>query len=170
MIAAVVADLLGLVAVVAVCSAMLYLAYRIEPHWVAKDEQRFLTVAHDLDEHGIPAGRKHEVRVYLDDDAVGVRQRGRRHRGTSIWTVSAKSPTPPRGRAVYFLKRVTGDSLTEQMALRLPATSKMISHLDERLAATSANAVRRPTGQPTYEPADEDVAPIDDDVAPDPAP
>lgn len=149
---------------VAVCAAMLYIAYRIEPHWVAKDEQRFLTVAHDLDEHAMPVGRKHEVRVYLDDDAVGVRQRGRRHRGTSMWTVSAKSPTPPRGRAVYFLKRVTGDSLTDQLALRLPARSKMIPHLDERLtaAANATNTVdarSRPTGRPTYEPADEEAAP-----------
>lgn len=157
MIAAVFADILGLVAVVAVCGAMLYIANRIEPHWVAKDQRRFLTVAQELDQYGTPLGRKHEVRVHVDpdDDALLIRRRSMLRSGAGIWRVQAKSPNPPRGREVYILRNVGGD--VGQMALRLPARSKMISRMDELLAATATNATHRAAG-PIYEPSSDEPA------------
>ena len=47
----------------------LHLSSRIEPHWVAKDQSRFLTVAEELDQHGIRIGRKRDVRVHIDEES-----------------------------------------------------------------------------------------------------
>ena len=44
--------LLWFLGAVAVCAGLLYLAYRIEPHWVAKDGSRFLTTAELIDRIG----------------------------------------------------------------------------------------------------------------------
>jgi len=156
-IAAVFADILGLVTVVAVCGAMLYIANRIEPHWVAKDQRRFLTVAQELDEHGTLLGRKHEVRVHVDpdEDALLIRRRSTLRSGTGLWRVQAKSPSPPRGREVYILRSIDG---VGQMAMRLPARSKMIGRMDELLAAGTKLVTHRSDG-PTYEaPADRAAA------------
>ena len=92
-------DILGLIGILAVCGGLLYLANRIEPHWVAKDGQRFMTVAQDLDQFGLPTGRKREVRVHLDpdEDALFVRSRSMVRPSSGIWVVHARSPKPPRG-------------------------------------------------------------------------
>ena len=42
---------------VAVCGGLLYLAHRIEPHWVAKDGTRFITTAQPIDRTGATVGR-----------------------------------------------------------------------------------------------------------------
>lgn len=164
MIAAVLVDILGLLAVGAVCAGMLYLASRIEPHWVSKDQRRFLTVAQEIGQDRLPLGRKHEVRVYLepDDEALLIRRRSMVRPGSGIWHVHAKSAAPPKGREVYFLKRDASDSGVGQMALRFPARSSMIPRLDELLAATGEQtAARRPTAskqvsEAAGSPADDD--------------
>ena len=43
-------------------AALLYLAYRIEPHWVAKDGSRFLTTSETIDHEGKVVSRRREVR------------------------------------------------------------------------------------------------------------
>ena len=49
----------------------LYLAYRIEPHWVAKDGRRFLTTAEQIDRFGDSVGRRREVRgAFLQDGGL----------------------------------------------------------------------------------------------------
>lgn len=159
-------DIVGLVAILAICGGMLFLASRIEPHWVAKDKRRFLTTAHELDQFGLPMGRKHEVRVHVDPDtdSLVIRRRSLvRGGGSGRWYVHAKSPKPPRGRAVYILKSVSDTTDVTRMALRFPAKSAMIPHMDELLAATGEDAERRkrqavnadkPTGEPSYYPTD----------------
>ena len=42
---------------VAVCIGMLVVAHRIEPHWVAKDQRRFLTTSEEVDPLGTVIGR-----------------------------------------------------------------------------------------------------------------
>lgn len=165
MIAAVLTDILGLLAIVALCGGMLFLAYRIEPHWVSKDKRRFLTVAQELDQVGTPLGRKHEVRVHVDpeDDALLIRKRSVVRPGSNIWQVHGKAPKPPRGRAVYILKKVTADTDVGHMALRLPVRSKMIPRMEQLLAATGENAIRRrsaPESSPPV-PADAPDPPAD---------
>lgn len=147
-------DILGFVAIFAACGGMLVLANRIEPHWVSKDEERFMTVAQDLDQFGRPLGRKREVRghIDLDDNAVYLRRRAMVRGSSGIWKVHAKSPTPPRGRVIYLLDKISGDIDSVRLALRFPAKSKMIEHFDSLLARTGTAAPRRnPTGTPTYE-------------------
>lgn len=137
MVAALFNDVLGMLAVAGVCAGMLFIANRIEPHWVSKDQRRFLTVAQELDHHGRPLGRKHEVRVTLepDDDALLVRKRSLVRPGAGIWHVHGKSPKPPKGREIYMLSKDPSDGDVGQMAMRVPTRSKMIPRLDELLAA-----------------------------------
>ena len=103
-------DILGLAAIVAVCAGMLYLASRIEPHWVSKDDSRVLTTGQELDQWGTAFGRRHEVRVNIDrnDDVLHVSRRSMLRPTAGAWTIAAKLPNPPRGRAIYLLKRVGG--------------------------------------------------------------
>ena len=139
MIAAVLTDLLGMLGVVAACGGMLYIAHRIEPHWVSKDQQRFLTVAQELDHLGSTFGRKHEVRVRVepDDDVLLIRRRSMVRSGAAIWKVRAKSPNPPRGREIYILEKATSDRDVGHLALRLPAGSKMIPRMEELLEGSA---------------------------------
>ena len=62
-------DVVGLIGIIAACGGLYYLSSRIEPHWVSKDQSRFLTVAQDLDQHGVPIGRRRDVRVHIDDES-----------------------------------------------------------------------------------------------------
>lgn len=132
-------DILGLIAIVAVCGGMLFLANRIEPHWVAKDGRRFMTVGQDVDQFGQPAGRKREVRVHIEpgEDALFIRGRSMIRPSSGIWMVHAKSPKPPRGRVVYILKKISGSGDFDTMMLRFPGKSRMIQQMDDLLAATT---------------------------------
>ena len=138
-------DIVGLIAILGFCGGMLYLANRIEPHWVAKDGQRFLTVAQDMDQFGLPSGRRREVRVHLDpdEDALFIRGRSMVRPSSGIWTVHAKSPKPPRGRAIYILKKMSGTGDSDTMMMRFPEKSRMIPRMEELLAA-SATPTRPP--------------------------
>lgn len=144
MIAGNFSDFAGIIAVVAVCGVCLWLAYRIEPHWVSRDGHRFLTVAQELDQWGIPIGRRQEVRVRIDDEAdtLVLSRRSLLKPSQSQWVIDAKSPEPPKGRVVYLLKKVTSEPEIGQMALRLPDKSKVIPQLDALLATTGAEAER----------------------------
>lgn len=126
-------DVLGFGGIVAACAGMLYLAARIEPHWVSKDGHRFLTSAQELDQWGTPFGRKHEVRVSIDDEVLVVRRRSMLKPSADLYTVQAKVPSPPRGRAVYLLRKVSPTMERSQLALRVPSRSKVVDELDRML-------------------------------------
>jgi hypothetical protein len=142
MIASNLTDLLAVLAIVAACAGCLLLAYRIEPHWVSRDRQRFLSVGQELDQWGLPFGRHKEVRVRIDEDSASLMltRRSLVRPAPSQWLIDAKAPDPPKGRVVYLLKKMTSEPVVGQMALRLPANSKMIPKLDEFLAVTGAEA------------------------------
>lgn len=147
-------DLLGLVGIIAACLGMLYLANRIEPHWVAKDQRRFLTTAQELDQWGTAFGRRHEVRVTIDtnDAVLNVSRRSMLKPTAGVWVIAARVPNPPRGRVVYLLQRVGGTARPPaksrfmgartpatvepdpgKMALRLPTKSRVVPILDAML-------------------------------------
>ena len=44
------------VGAIVVCAVLLYVAYAIEPHWVAKDGRSFLTTSEVVDETGRRSG------------------------------------------------------------------------------------------------------------------
>ncbi len=149
-------DIVGFVATLAVCGGMLYIANRIEPHWVAKDQRRFLTTAHELDQYGLPMGRRLEVRVHVDpdDDSLLIRRRSMVRSGSGIWLVHAKSPKPPKGREVFILKNVSGNlgsTDASRLALRFPTKSRMLPRMEELLVATGEGAARRTPPPPRPE-------------------
>lgn len=128
-------DVLGFGSVLAVCLGMLYLASRIEPHWVSKDGTRFMSSAQELDEWSTPFGRRHEVRVAVDDEVLSVRRRSMMRPTADLYFVEGKIPSPPRGREVYLLKKLTPTAERTQLALRVPAKSTIVPKLDAMVEA-----------------------------------
>ena len=119
---------------VALCIGMLVLAHRIEPHWVAKDGTRFLTMSEPVDRFGSVTGRRREVRgTLLPDGGLMLRQRSLVRSAGSVWSIREKSPHPPAGRQLYVLQAVPPPPDGSMLVLRLPAKSALVPVLD-RLA------------------------------------
>jgi hypothetical protein len=126
-------DLLWLLGAIALCGGLAYLAYRIEPHWVSKDDQRFLTTAETLDRLGNVVGRRREMRGnLLADGSIVLSRRSFVRTKSGVWRIRAKSPRPPRGREVYVLSAVPADPDGDMIALRVPASSRLVGLLDTR--------------------------------------
>lgn len=139
-------ELAWLLGAVALCAGLLYVAHRIEPHWVAKDGRRFLTSAQPIDRAGTPAGRMREVRVVvLSDGTLMVSRRSFWRTRSGIWRVQAKAPTPPRGRELYLLRPVPDDPMDDYLTLRVPSKSPVVGLLDERVPLPSPRDPNTPT-------------------------
>jgi hypothetical protein len=137
-------DIVGLVGIIGACGGLYYLSSRIEPHWVAKDRTRFLTVVQDLDQHGIPSGRKRDVRVHLDDESESLlvsRRSIMRPESGTIWTVKSKSTKGKRN--IYVLRPQEPRADAGLLALRVPKDSKVVPRLDELLEITGDEATMR---------------------------
>jgi hypothetical protein len=136
-------DVVGLIGIVAACGGLYYLSSRIEPHWVAKDRTRFLTVAQELDVHGLPVGRRRDVRVHLDDEseALLVSTRSLLRPSSGMWTVKSRSAS--RHRNVYVLRPASPSDAAGLLALRVPQKSSVVARLDELLEITGDEAVAR---------------------------
>jgi hypothetical protein len=133
-----VSALLWFLGTVAVCGGLVYLAHRIEPHWVAKDGSRFLTTAQMIERSGAPVGRVREVRVLLlSDGTLMVSRRSVWRTKSGIWRIQAKAPTPPRGRVFYLLRPVPEEPMDDLLSLRLPANSRVVPTLDQLVPAPS---------------------------------
>lgn len=124
-------DLLWVVGAVVVCGGLFWLAFRIEPHWVAKDGSRFLTTSQPIDRTGRNIGRRREVRVaFLVDGGLLVSRRSIVRTNGGVWRVQARSPRPPKGRQIYLLRQVPPDPAGDLLALRVPAGSRVVPALD----------------------------------------
>ena len=142
--------LLWFVGTVAVCAGLLYIAHRIEPHWVAKDGSRFLTTAQMIDRSGAPVGRVREVRVlFLHDGTLMVSRRSIWRTRSGIWRIQAKAPTPPRGRVLYLLRPVPEEPLDDLLTLRLPANSRVVPTLDALVPPSSPRDPNIPLTAPS---------------------
>ena len=116
---------------VVVCGGLLYLAHRIEPHWVAKDGTRFITTAQPIDRSGASVGRAREVRVRCcPTGTLIVSRRSLMTSRSGVWRIQAKAPTPPRGRQLYLLRPVPDDPMDDLLTLRLPSKSSVVPTLD----------------------------------------
>ena len=119
-----------------VVGGMYWLSFRIEPHWVSKDGQRFITTVQAITGRGEPEGRPKETRVaILTTGRLQLSQR--RFVGKSLneeWTVAGKSTTPPKRKVVYVLHAVDDDGSGGQLALKLPEDSRAVPVLDEIIA------------------------------------
>lgn len=118
------------------CMGLVYLAYRIEPHWVSKDGKRFMCGAQPISAAGKVEGRMRETRVIvLPDGALHLSVKRRLRRRASLWKVSGKSQTPPRNRQVYLLYAHGTEPEAGLVALRLPTKSRAVPVLEALLPA-----------------------------------
>jgi hypothetical protein len=141
-----VTELAWFLGTVAACGGLLYLAHRIEPHWVAKDGSRFLTTGQPIDRSGAPVGRTREVRVVvLSDGTLMVSRRSFWRTRSGIWRIQAKAPSPPRGRQLYLLRPVPDDPMDDLLTLRVPTKSPIVGILDERVPLPSPRDPNTPT-------------------------
>jgi len=109
-----------------------WVAYRMEPHWAAKDGRRFLCSCQDLSDLAHP-GRVKEARVVvLPDGMLHVTRKAGLRRQQTLWRLTGRSPDPPRRKQVYLAER-NGDLGREMLAIRLPANSRCVPVLDDLL-------------------------------------
>jgi hypothetical protein len=148
-------SLLSFAGIAAVCAAMLWAAFRMEPHWVSKDAQRMICYGQTISRDGRNVGRWREFRVANGTDGtIEVRPRRgglnspqssgaskapssfmpKRMPKSSSWFVAGPSDNPPKRRVVYLLECGPDDDLDFLVAIRLPATSKGIPMLDAAAA------------------------------------
>ena len=111
---------------------LLWLARRIEPHWVSKDGQQFTCRVAELFPERGEVGPWSEARVAINGDdglTVVVKPKLLRlpgHRSPiRILRVAGRADSDRKGLVVYLL---TGE---EQMALRIPKRSRAVAKLDE---------------------------------------
>ena len=127
----VMSDLLWIVGFVAVLAGLYYAAFRVDPHWVSKDGQRFVCHGQLVDRYGNTLQNWREFRFeVIDHKRIFARRRSRwTRRNEGVWRVSAKSDNPPKNREVYLLASADSDN-TDQMAIRLPASSRAVAVLE----------------------------------------
>lgn len=131
-------DVLLLIVATAVCAALLYLGYRIEPHHVSRDGSRFLCTGQWLSEQGDVDGRKREVWVKVKPRGqleVDVKRR-LRHDVTQWW-IEGKAAKPPPRREVYVLRTTNILGQTERMTIKVPSKSRAVPVLDEAMDAAA---------------------------------
>jgi hypothetical protein len=124
-------DALWIVGFVAVLAGLYYAAFRVDPHWVSKDGRRFICHGQLVDQFGNTLQNWHEFRFeVIDHKRIFARRRSRWTRRTEgVWRVAAKSENPPRKREVFLLASADSGN-TDQMAIRLPASSRAIEVLE----------------------------------------
>lgn len=128
-------EFLGLLLTIAIGSVIVWLAFRLEPHWVSRDGQRFICRAQLIDEHGNVHGRWHEYRFWITDDGLvaGARRSMFSRSGGPGWKLVARSDAAPPRKAIFLLQdpEVPGNML----AIRMPRSSRAVDSLDDLLNA-----------------------------------
>jgi hypothetical protein len=128
-------DVLWVLLALGLCAGLMYLGYRIEPHYVSKDGRRFLCTGQQVSTHGIPDGRRREVRIsVLPDGQLQMDVKRGMRLSISMWTLEGKSAEPPPRRAVYVLRGNDEHGATQRMIIRMPLTSRAVTTLDTVLA------------------------------------
>ena len=139
-------DALWLIGFAALLAGLYYLAYRMEPHWVSKDGERFICMGQVMDHHGNPRSGWREYRVEVRwDGSIATRKRSRWVRADARkWRMRARSEDPPKRKAIYLLvaERTDEDVKARRvspfdadlLAIRLPESSRAIAVLDGLVA------------------------------------
>ena len=139
--AQVMTSVLWIVGAVVVSLGLLYVAYSIEPHWVAKDGRRFLATSEIVDRHGTPVGRRREVRGSIHDDGtVVLGKRALLRTRHTEFHLRGKSPQESRGRQQYVLEPVPPDPAGDLMILRIPHDSRLTARLDAMAEGSAEEA------------------------------
>lgn len=120
-------EVLWFAVALALCAALAWIGFKIEPHWVSKDGQRFLCHGQRLTLKGDPLGRWRETRVVINDGGrVQVDQKRFMRRSSTFWKVAAEAPDPPKGKAVFLLEGFDAQATPILLALRLPVDSRAL--------------------------------------------
>ena len=124
-------DVLWVVGFVGVVGGLYYAAFRFDPHWVSKDGRRFICHGQLVDHYGNTLQNWREYRFeVIDDERIFARRRSRwTRRSEGVWRVAARSENPPKRRHVYLLTSAESGN-TDQMAIRLPESSRAIEVLE----------------------------------------
>jgi hypothetical protein len=124
-------DVFWMLLALGVCGALMFLGYRIEPHYASKDGRRFLCTGQQVSSYGEPEGRRHEVRIsVLPDGALQMDTKRGMRRTISLWTLEGKAAEHPKRRLVYVLRGTDGSGVTQRMTIRLPPKSRAVAILD----------------------------------------
>jgi hypothetical protein len=123
-------DVIWILLSIAVLGGLAWLGYMVEPHWVAKNGQRFLCNAQLLDERGAVLTRWRETRIAVmpTGELLVDQKKLMRHR-MSTWHMAAEAPDPPRNRTVFLLRGRDQFDRAAMMAIRLPAKSRAVAML-----------------------------------------
>jgi hypothetical protein len=128
-------DLFSAITIVVILGALVYLAFRIEPHWVSRDGHRFICKGQLIDDRGNTHGGWHEYRFRVDDN--GEMEARRRSfiggRKPGVWKVAVQATEAPRRKAVFLLHPVR--EAGSMMAIRLPANSRAVEVLQRCASA-----------------------------------
>jgi hypothetical protein len=119
-------EVLTLAGAIVVGAVLIWLAFRIEPHWSRRDGTRFTCRVQTLSTDLTDVGTWREMRATVIEGQLLLSSRGLRGVGLGgNYDVIARSPAPPRGKAVFLVR-----SGERQLALRVPASSPSIGALD----------------------------------------
>lgn len=125
-------DVLTTAIALAVFGGLVWLAYRIEPHWASKDGRRMIARVQPLGSRDEPDGRWREMRASIDGESLTLSSRGLGSLSLrGMYRVRGKSPQPPKRRAIYILE---GE---RRLLLRLPDNSRAVPVLDAMIESTS---------------------------------
>jgi hypothetical protein len=129
-------DVVWMLVAIAICAGLLYLGYRIEPHHVSRDGNRFLCTGQWLSAHGDADGRKREVWVnVLPYGQLRVDVKRRLRHDVTHWSIEGKAPNPPPRREVYVLRTINVLGGTDRMTIKVPSKSRAVAILDEAMNA-----------------------------------
>lgn len=123
---------------IAVCGGLAWVALKIEPHWVSKDGRRMLCMGQLLDVNGTAQGRWRETRVIIPASGqLQVDQKRFLRRSTSFWSLEQQAPAPSKRsrKAVFVLRGHDAQGSSALLTLKLPANSRAVPVLLERLAS-----------------------------------
>ncbi len=123
-----------------VMAAMLFVAFRMEPHWSSKDGTRFICRAQpvSLEQGGAAGSRWREVRGEVTEAGlVRLRTRGliSGRKMTGDWRIDGRGTTDGRKRVVYLLRSSDGDDprASGLLALRMPGSSRTVAVIEQHL-------------------------------------
>ena len=137
-----------LVLILAVIGGMWWIGYRMEPHWISKDGERFVCGTQEFF-HGVLAGHPRETQVaIMAGGTLHITQKRMMRRQRNLWSLVGKSPDPPKRLEIYVAQQtVDGVATSTMLALRIPKKSKCVAILDAELAKADAKAARLKSGQ-----------------------
>jgi hypothetical protein len=128
-------DVVWMLIMAAGLAALAWLAFRYEPHWVARDGMAFTCRIQYLRPDHHPESRWRDARAFIDEGCVVLKPRGsvaRTPKRQAAFTLLRQAESPPKGRVTYLMQ---SDSTFggEYAVLRIPAKSRARANIEALL-------------------------------------